>query len=272
MKCQAEDSEKQINVDITIGGTSPLSDLSEFQRSILVGRSAGDCRDDLVHLSSVARDLVRGTDWPRYTHPLYTTPAYVTATDLLIGDHQVMQAWQQPLMGELANVVASSHGDVLEVGFGLGLGANAIQEMGVHSHTIVEAHPEVYEMLLRWRDRWSDRDIRTIEGRWQDLPQLGTFDAILFDPYPMSQEEFDNFWVSDVTYAAQGFSFAAKLLKQGGIFSYFSNEIDSVSRSHQRALLDHFSSLNIRRLDGLQPPGDCQYWWARSMVVIVATK
>ena len=93
-----------------------------------------------------------------------------------------MQVWQQPLMDELARVVALPVRDVPEVGFGLGLTTNVIQEISVQTHTIVESHPSVYEMLVRWKERWQNREIRPDKYRWQDLPQLGTFDAILFDP------------------------------------------------------------------------------------------
>ena len=149
---------------------------------MLIGPAAREYCDELVHLSTIARDLGRGSAWPKYTRVLTEVPARAVGGEPLIGDHQVMQVWQQPLMDELARVVALPDRDVLEVGFGLGLAANAIQEIGVRTHTIVESHPSVYEMLVRWKERWQNREIRPVKCRWQDLSQLGTFDAILFDP------------------------------------------------------------------------------------------
>jgi hypothetical protein len=45
--------------------------------------------------------------------------------------------------------ICSSGGDVLNVGFGMGLVDTAIQKRKPKSHTIIEAHPGVYEKMLR---------------------------------------------------------------------------------------------------------------------------
>jgi hypothetical protein len=60
-----------------------------------------------------------------------------------------------PLLVSLTNgtapvqAICSSGGDVLNVGFGMGLVDTAIQKRKPKSHTIVEAHPGVYEKMLR---------------------------------------------------------------------------------------------------------------------------
>ena len=41
---------------------------------------------------------------------------------------------------------------VLEIGFGLGYSADAFQEYGLESHTIVEAHPDIYKKAVKWAD------------------------------------------------------------------------------------------------------------------------
>ena len=62
----------------------------------------------------------------------------LTDNELLIGGKQVMQAWERPLMEVLAREVTASHGDILEVGYGMGISARAIlacgcmQEKGSH--------------------------------------------------------------------------------------------------------------------------------------------
>lgn len=50
-----------------------------------------------------------------------------------------------------------------------------------HSHTIIEAHPDVYAHMLA--EGWGDRPgVTLLHGRWQDvLSALGTFDGIFFD-------------------------------------------------------------------------------------------
>jgi guanidinoacetate N-methyltransferase len=37
-------------------------------------------------------------------------------------------------------------------------------------------------------------------------------------------------------------------------------------------LFEHFSSVGVSLVRDLQPPADCQYWWADSMAVVKAIK
>lgn len=89
----------------------------------------------------------------------------------------VMMAWEKPLMEAHAKAVCSVGGHVLNVGFGMGLVDTAIQQYSPVSHTIIEAHPEVYERMLR--TGWGQKDnVKIVFGRWQDvLSQLGTYDG-----------------------------------------------------------------------------------------------
>lgn len=58
----------------------------------------------------------------------------------------VMMGWEAPLMERHAAAICQRPGgaDVLNVGFGLGLVDEAIQRHAPRSHTIIEAHPDVY--------------------------------------------------------------------------------------------------------------------------------
>ena len=92
----------------------------------------------------------------------------------------VMMSWENPLMEAHAKAICTGCGDVLNVGFGMGLVDTAIQGHNPTSHTIIEAHPEVYKRMLE--TGWGDKEnVRIIYGRWQDvLPQLGTYDGKLY--------------------------------------------------------------------------------------------
>ncbi len=78
--------------------------------------------------------------------------------------------------------------------------------------------------------------------------------------------------INSPTFAASFFPMASRLLRPGGVFTYYTNEIDSLARRHQRLLFEHFSSFSVRLVRGLAPPPDCQYWWADSMAVVQALK
>ena len=57
------------------------------------------------------------------------------------------------------------------------------------------------------------------------------------------------------------------------MFAYLTNEIDSLSRPHQRLLFEHFTSIDMRVVGDLPIPADtADAWWSDSMVVVAARK
>lgn len=250
-----------------------LPALREAQRNWLVNRTLDECAADLRALGTLAEGFVAGSERVAMARDLWSAGARAADGELLLDGQQVMQAWQEPLMAALARAVASSHGDVLEIGFGLGLAAGHIQRCGVRSHVIIEANDSVAESARAWARARPDNVIRVVHARWEDaIEELGAFDGILFDTYPMSEAEFLRHVVGNVTFAAQFFAPAAAHLRPGGVFTYYSNEIDSVSRRHQRLLLEHFAAFRASVVRGLRPAADSQNWWADRMVVIEALR
>lgn len=126
------------------------------------------------------------------------------------GSKGVMMAWERPLMEAHAKAVCAAGGDILNVGFGMGLVDTAIQSYRPTSHTIVEAHPEVYARMVA--TGWSERpNVHIIFGQWQDiLPMLGMYDGIFFDTYGEHFEDLKEFH-----------DHLPKLLKPGGVYSFF---------------------------------------------------
>jgi len=100
------------------------------------------------------------------------------------GTHQVMMEWEKPYMEAMVEKLNPS-GDVLEIGFGLGYSANAIQKFDINSHTIIEQDKNVLKKLKEWAPLQKHK-VNIIEGYWQDnLPSMiQKFDSFLFDDYP----------------------------------------------------------------------------------------
>ncbi|MEW8436883.1 MAG: class I SAM-dependent methyltransferase [Candidatus Thiodiazotropha taylori] len=246
---------------------------SEAVLELYLSRITREAMANVHWLEDACPEFIPPAAWPISEANLPELPVVEEDQCLLIGQHQVMHRWQAPLMEILAQNVCQNGGNILEIGFGLGIASEAIQRCDIKSHTIIEGHPAVFQRMVDWAQARSGANIRTVPGLWSSaIPRLGTFDGVLFDPYPLNEDEFRQHWLEDITFAAHFFPHASRLLREDGRFTYYSNEIDSVSREHQRQLLRYFRRIEIEIVDGLCPPPSCQYWWASTMVAITAIK
>lgn len=101
------------------------------------------------------------------------------------GEKSVMMDWEDPIMAAHAQYVAENAGNILEIGYGLGISANYIQSYGPKSHTIIEIHPEIANQARSWSKRGVG--IKVLEGDWYNLKQEivdnGPYDGIFYDTY-----------------------------------------------------------------------------------------
>ncbi len=236
----------------------------ESQKSWLLNKAIGEFVDDLMHLDTLSKQFVPGAQ----------VLSLHDRSQENLGAEDIMEDWQKPLMQAMAEVVTEAHGDVLEVGFGRGVSANYIQEMGVNSHTIIECNDFIVQRFHAWKGCYPAADIRLMHGKWQDVVDgLATYDGIFFHTYPLNETDHAEHIVQSTTFAEHFFPTAAAHLRQGGIFTYLTNEIDSLSRGHQRLIFQYFSAMDLRVVAPLNLPEDVKdAWWADSMMVIKAIK
>lgn len=235
----------------------------EAQRNALLNKALKEFTDDLSALDQHAAQFVPGSG----------QNSLDDRTQKRLSDEEIMEDWQIPIMQSMANFVTESHGDVLEIGFGRGIASSMIQEHQVRSHTLIECNDSVVDRFEEWRKRYSDRDIRLIHGLWQNtIGDLGLFDGIFFHTYPLNEDEYMQYVNSSVTFAGHFFSSAAAHLRPGGVFTYLTNEIDSLSRAHQRLILEHFSSFSLQVVYLNMPENVQDVWWASSMAVVKVVK
>jgi guanidinoacetate N-methyltransferase len=239
----------------------------EAQRSWLLNRVVREAADDLQALDATARRFV-----PGLTESI-TQRTSIDRTHAELADDDIMEDWQIPLMEVMSGLVAHRDAHLLEIGFGRGISAEAIQRHVPASHTIIECNASVCRRLEEWKTRYPERHIELVAGKWQDtLPRLGLFDAIFFHTYALNEAEAIELLSRTVTFAEPFFDAAAAHLREGGLFTYLTNEIDSLGRNHQRALLSRFSSFSVRVVS-LEIPRDVRdAWWADTMAVVVAVK
>jgi predicted O-methyltransferase YrrM len=97
-------------------------------------------------------------------------------------EQEVMMDWEHELMSASAAYVTENGGDILEIGFGMGISAGYIQSHSISSHTIIENHPDIITKALEWASE--KQNVTIITGSWYDnLDTLSTYDGVFYDTY-----------------------------------------------------------------------------------------
>ncbi len=98
------------------------------------------------------------------------------------GEHDVMMDWEHPIMSASAAYVCEGGGDILEIGFGMGISAGYIQSQSISSHTIIENHPDIIPKAQEWASGKSN--VTIITGSWYDVKNsLSTYDGLFYDTF-----------------------------------------------------------------------------------------
>ena len=195
--------------------------------------------------------------------------ATFTDTDLKIFGYAVMEDWETPYMKDLADIAAGKGGVVLELGYGMGISARFIQEHPIQKHIIIEANKEVADAAREYA-RTAPHPVEVLEGFWEEvIDQVpdNSVDGILFDTYPLSDKElYQNHFFF--------FPYAYKKLKKGGVFTYYSDEIETFGEVHLRKLEEAgFERGNIKgKTSKVSPPADCEYWKADTFLAPMVVK
>jgi hypothetical protein len=129
----------------------------------------------------------------------------------------VMMEWERPMMQDISRYLCegnnlSVNGKVLNIGFGMGMVDEYIQEYKPLEHWIIEGHSDVCKKMITggWEEK---KGVKCFFNRWQDiyedLPE-DYFDAIYFDTYQDHEQHL---------FADR----ALKLIKIGGRLSFFND-------------------------------------------------
>lgn len=197
--------------------------------------------------------------------------AVFTEHELKIAGHPVMEDWESDYMMMLAKIATSKGGNVLELGYGMGLSSAAIQAQDIETHCVVECHPDVLaKAVVDLREPLESNRAHILSGFWQEVTPLlrsESFDGILFDTYPLKEVEIHS----------NHFDFfkeAWRLLKPGAVLTYYSDEVDGYSPVHMDKLIEagfHKQNIDFKICD-VNPPEDCEYWQAKTIMAPVITK
>jgi guanidinoacetate N-methyltransferase len=177
-----------------------------------------------------------------------------------------MWNWAKPYMQELAKIATRNGGVILEIGFGLGLSADYIQKQAIEKHVIVEMNTDVFAKLKVFMQS-APKTVEPILGLWQEvIPSMPdeSFDGIIFDAYPLSAD--------DLEYHFSFFENAYRLLKRGGVFTYYSSEETDFSSQHlQKLHAAGFKNIQ-KKVCAVNPSEDCLYWKSKTIVAPIVIK
>eukprot|EP00928_Gymnodinium_smaydae_P068457 TRINITY_DN515_c0_g1_i1.p1 TRINITY_DN515_c0_g1~~TRINITY_DN515_c0_g1_i1.p1 ORF type:complete len:279 (+),score=59.73 TRINITY_DN515_c0_g1_i1:68-838(+) len=194
-------------------------------------------------------------------------PVSVDDKYLKIMGHPVMEAWETPYMHRLAEIATSKGGKVLELGFGMAISATAIQSHPIAEHHIIEANNQQVERAKKWAETTAKSKVEILHGfSWDVSPTLadGTYDGILYDTYPLKEGAACKHHLDFI-------SEAARLLKPGGIFTYFCNEDVDITAEERTMLEDAGFDVTTEQCP-VPTPEDCQYWRAKTIVAPICIK
>ena len=139
--------------------------------------------------------------------------------------HEVMMNWEDNLMKASADFVCQNGGHILEIGFGMGISANYIQQNQITSHTIIENHPDIIPRALAWAE--NKPNVTIVQGSWYDVLQnLGVYDGIFYDTY--GDEHIQHFPTSVLQLTKSGtlLTFWNTLSRPMNIFGFENAEYD----------------------------------------------
>ena len=123
------------------------------------------------------------------------------------GNFEVMMNWEDPLMSASAAYVCQNGGNILEIGFGMGISAGYIQSHSITSHTIIENHPDIITRAEAWASGKSN--VTIITGSWYEVKDnLPTYDGLFYD----------TFGDDDMQYFSSSLS---SLVKSGGVTTWW---------------------------------------------------
>jgi guanidinoacetate N-methyltransferase len=198
-------------------------------------------------------------------------PAIYNKHELKIAGHPVMEDWEDGYMQLLAQIATSNGGTILELGYGMGISSRYIQSNDIVTHCVVECHPDVLAKAIHdLREPIESNRAHILSGFWQEVIPLladNSFDGILFDTYPLKELEIHS---NHFDFLPEAF----RLLKPGGVLTYYSDEVSDYSTVHLNRLLQAgFKHENIdSRICPVNPPKDCEYWQDNTILAPVIHK
>jgi guanidinoacetate N-methyltransferase len=143
----------------------------------------------------------RADNFWRHARPLFAYDPVRGLYYLSIAKEPVMDEFERPYIELLGDVAARRGGIVVEIGFGMGISAGAVQNRlnkvriarpnEPVAHVIIEYNQEIAALARKWA-AWQRVPVVVLEGDWANQIRLipdGILTGALSDPYPLNPSE-----------------------------------------------------------------------------------
>lgn len=182
---------------------------------------------------------------------------------LNIENFEVMSGFEAPYMHALAQSLRPHNAIILNVGFGLGIADQAIQDAKPLQHHIIELNRDVYQQALQWKMTQRHQDkIFIYHADWREmLPQFAaeglTFDGVLYDAYPLD--------VSELCRDSVGFLgdlLDLRLVKEtSGRIAFYLDSVDGIGEKFQAYLRElGVGKISVSKVPVVLPEREVEYW------------
>lgn len=178
-------------------------------------------------------------------------------TLLKILDHEVMSTYQLPYMKKLAEIATRKGGNILSVGYGLGLLDTEIENLRknrkIESHTVIELNHHIAEQARK------KENIQVLEGDWYNIIEdfRGTqFDGIVYDGYPLTLQEVHRDGIIFIERIV-----SRNLLKEKGILTFYVDAPNQFGKQFTAYLKNlGFQVIDFEKIPIKAPKRNRQIW------------
>jgi SAM-dependent methyltransferase len=196
-------------------------------------------------------------------------PVNYTTAGLMIGENSVVEYWEKPVQERLAVEALRAGPRVIEIGYGLGMCAQALAAKTPAIHLIIEAHINVAAAA---RDALRPSGVRVLHGLWEHeltRQESSAFDAIVFDAYPLIGPIFDGSPAATIELIRPVLSPAASVLRTGGglLFIDFTRTMRRSVKLHEEWKV-YYSGLQFINIP-VEIPVECTYAEGNSADIVI---
>lgn len=190
------------------------------------------------------------------------------------GWNQVMMGWEKPWMEACVDAL-KPHGDVLEIGFGLGLSATQFQKYPIKTHTIVECHPTVIERMNQWGKSY--QNVKIIEGMWQQsFDKFQKYDIIFFDDHSsiIDENKYSDMQMfqDQIRFKIFIFKCLDYFMKPGARACMFMNKSKSRKDFYTEVFAHRNDVVYREQWIEIKPPKNCNYYRENKVLIPIIEK